>query len=414
MYHKPHIVIAGAGFGGMYVAKQLVPYVKSGEISVTLVNRTNYFLFTPLLHEVATGGLSPMSVAEPLRGIFEDTGVQIYQGEVASIDAAKKSIHVGSCDIPYDYLVVATGAETNYYNIPGAETYGMALKNLKDAVSIRDRIIDAFESAVLAHSKGETSSALNFVVVGGGATGVETAAELAEFICEIQDRYYHKVKFFRKQDVSITLVSTTTLLKQYHVKIQKAAERRLRKLGIKLLFGAEVAEVTQEKIAFKNGESIPAGMVIWAAGVKAQVPSVIGQAPVLISGRIHTDAFLRALGAETVFALGDNAAPNGSPAVPMLAQVATAQASIVTKNILATIENRRLTPYKLHLKGTLVSLGQWYAAGEIYSMKFYGRLAWFIWRTVYYFKFFSWRKRIRISFEWTINLFYPRDITKLR
>lgn len=416
---KPHVVILGAGFGGVYVAKELAPQVMKGKIRVTIVNRTNYFLFTPLLHEVATGGLSPNSVAEPLRGIFEDTGIETFQGEISSVDTEKQVVKVGCAEIAYDHLVVATGAENNYYGIPGADTLAYSLKNLADAARIRDKVIDAFEEAVLDHSKGNSSNALRFVVVGGGATGVETAAELAEFLCEIQSRYYGKVHFFRKQDISITLVAGAGVLKQYHDDIQKVAERRLQHKGILVIKDEIVSEVSSGKVSFKSGKDIPAGVVIWAAGVKPQLPPFQsgGSSPLLTGGRITTNEFMQALGGEPgkvlpIFALGDSASLQGQN-IPMLAQVAVAQAPIVAKNILASIAGKPMVPYTVKIKGTLVSLGQWFAAGQAYKFSLYGKFAWWLWRTVYLFKFASNRKRVRIMFEWTFDLFTARDITKL-
>lgn len=416
---KPQVVILGAGFGGVYVAKELAPYVRRGDIDVTIVNRTNYFLFTPLLHEVATGALSPNSVAEPLRGIFEDTGIQVYQGEISHVDTASSLVKLGDCDIAYDYLVVATGAETNYYGIKGADTIGLSLKNLADALKIRDRVIDAFEKAIVDHSKNRSSDALRFVVVGGGATGVETAAELAEFLCEIRSRYYGKVDYFREQDISITLVAGGGMLRQYHESIQKVAEKRLRSKGINVILDEVVSEVASDRVIFKSGKTTAAGVVIWAAGVKPQLPvfKEAANAPVVVSGRITTDVNLRAVTSAPVhapiFALGDSATISGQN-VPMLAQVATAQAPVVAKNIIALVQNHSLVEYSPKIKGTLVSLGQWFAAGQAYRFSIYGKFAWWIWRTVYLSKFASNRKRIRIMFEWTIDLFSARDITKTR
>ena len=193
---RPHIVIVGAGFGGTYVAKKLAPYVKKGTIDVTVVNKTNYFLFTPLLHEVATGSLGPLSVAEPLREIFAGTGVEVCQGSVQSIDTENMRVHISSNGnrhtLPYDYLVISTGAETNYYGIAGAERYTFPLKNLADAARIRSQIIDCFEEAIMSENPEERARLLSFVVVGGGPTGVETAAELNEFVHSIVSRYYSK------------------------------------------------------------------------------------------------------------------------------------------------------------------------------------------------------------------------------
>lgn len=432
---KPHIVILGAGFGGMYVAKQLAPYVSRGKKEVTVVNRTNYFLFTPLLHEVATGALSPTSVAEPLREIFSGTGVRVAQGTVESIDLAGKSIKLAGHApgvLTYDYVVIATGAETNYYGIPGADTYTYALKDLVDAARIRSQVIDAFERAILITDPIERARLLSFVVVGGGATGVETAAELAEFIRGMVKRYYSATKDCDPTDMRtckpeeplVTLIHTgPEVLQMFAPSLRHAAEKRLRDSGVVLNLNATVTKVTQQGITLSSGIVIPSSTVIWAAGVKASIPHFEGAQPVVAGGRLVVDEYFRLGGDPHVFALGDVAGyvekaarvadPTAAKPLPMLAQVASQQAHTVADNLIAVIRRRTLKPFVYHSKGSMVSVGQWFALGEIFSMKIAGRLTWWAWRTVYLFKFASWKKRLRIAFEWSLEMFYPRDITKL-
>ncbi len=421
---KPHIVILGAGFGGTYVAKKLKAQVKKGEIYVTIVNKTNYFLFTPLLHEVATGSLSPSSVAEPIREIFEDTGIQFCQGLVQSIDLNNKRVHIKANDtrhtLPYDYLVIATGAESNYYNIAGAEQFTLPLKDLSDAVRIRTRIIDAFERAIMTENMEERKLLLSFVVVGGGPTGVETVTELAEFVDGMVKRYY---KTCDLKECSISLVHTgTELLQQFAPSLRKIAEERVKSQGVQLFMGKTVTAVTPKGMTLADGSNIPASTIIWAAGVKPIVPEFEGDLLPLVAGRLQVDGFFRLNGNERVFALGDVAGyidshaevtPKGPVPVPMLAQVAVAQASIIARNIVASMGDKKLKDFHFHTQGSMVSLGQWFAVGEIWSTKISGKFTWWIWRTVYLFKFASWRKRIRIAFEWTVGMFYTRDVTKL-
>ena len=414
---RPRIVIIGAGFGGMYAAHRLLPQVKAGEISLTLINRTNYFLFTPLLHEVATGGLSPTSVTEPLREIFAKTGVRICQGEVEAIDTGKRLISIPSEDIPYDYAVVATGADTNYYGIAGAEARGLPLKSLRDAVRIREAVIEAFERAARAMDPEIRARQLSFVVVGGGATGVEVAAELLEFAYGMERRYHRGASLGRKEDISITLLSAAPeLLMQFHPALRRAASERLKRQGIEVRLNAVVTAVEVGRILFADGSEIPAATVIWTAGVKPELPRFLGEASSVSKGRIRTDRFLQAVGDERLFVLGDAASVETAawePPLPMLAQVAVAQADVIARNVMAAVRGGTKTAFQYRSKGSLVSLGQWFAVGEILNVRMSGRLAWWVWRTVYLFKFVSWKKRWRIAFEWTINLFSPRDITKL-
>jgi NADH dehydrogenase len=425
---RPHIVILGAGFGGTYVAKQLAAHVKRDEIDVTIVNKTNYFLFTPLLHEVATGSLTPTSVAEPLREIFVHTGISLCQGSVEMIDPVSQRVHISANGsrhtLPYDYLVVATGAESNYYNIPGAEQFTLPLKSLADAALIRTRIIDAFEKAIVTEDPNERAHLLSFAVVGGGPTGVETAAELSEFIDEMVSRYYYINRECDPDEPRITLVHTgTELLQQFKPSLRKNAAERLEKKGIKLALGRTVTGVSPKGLTLSDSSNIPAATIVWAAGVKSVIPQFEGDTVPMIAGRIVVDEFSRVNGNERIFALGDvagyidphNVAPGAVPApLPMLAQVTVQQAAFVAKNLINSIEKKELKVFHYHSMGSMVSVGQWFAVGEIFSMKIAGPFTWWLWRTVYLFKFASWKKRIRIAFEWTLNSFYPRDVTKLR
>ena len=412
---RPHIVIVGAGFGGVYTAKYLLPYVQKKMIDVTLVSRTNYFLFTPLLHEVATGRLRPTSISESLREIFKNTGVKIYQSEIKSIDTKSQKITAENSNISYDYLVIATGAQTNYYGIPGALEYTFSLKNLIDAVNIREKIINSFEKSILTENEEEKKRLLSFVVVGGGATGVETVCEMAEMVNEIKNKYYKKI--YNIPNVLVTLINTDKeILKPFHPKIRKIAEERLKGIGVNLLSNTKVSSLEAGKVNFSDGNFILAETIIWAAGVTPTIPKFLETEVEFLSGRIETNEYLEIKKIEKVFAIGDSAnVQNGEKILPhpMLAQVATSQAKILAKNIISKIKAEKLTPFYYKSKGNLISLGQWYAAGEIGGIIISGKFAWWVWRTVYLFKFNSWLKRIRIASEWTIDIFFTRDITEI-
>ena len=330
MNKVPQVVIVGGGFGGTYTARYLMSAVRRGEIKVTLINRTNYFLFTPLLHEVATGGLSPTATAEPLREIFSGSGVTIRESEVSGVDPARKVVSTDDGEVPHDYLVVSAGAETNFYGIPGAALHSLVLKNLADAVKIRDRVVESFEQAVTLEPS-ERAKKLSFVVVGGGATGVELVTELAELIHDTLCPYYGS-KGKTCHAATITLVSSDQdLLAVFPPRMRATAKAVLKRKGINLRLGVKVTEVTVEEIKFSDGSSLPASVVFWTAGVK---PSPLGlpEAERHPNGRIIIDEYLRAKGVENIFVIGDLAAP-----LPMLAQVAVEQARVLAGNILALL-----------------------------------------------------------------------------
>lgn len=403
---KSHIVIIGGGFGGTYTARYLQPLVEAGEVEITLIHRTNYFLFTPLLHEVATGGLTPTSVVEPIREIFRHDSVHFIQDEVKSIDSAQKTITISNRIIGYDYLVMSSGAETNYYGTAGAKENTLTLKNLQDAQLLRKTIIDACEKGAHVADDVERKKMLSCVVVGGGATGVELSAEIVEFMQETLCSYYRSCHI-KKIDMQVTLVAASPeLLPPFPPKLREIAKKELVRKGVKVLTGETVTEVKPGKIIFKDGSFIEAGLIIWVAGVKPSTIEIAG-ADKEKSGRIKIDEFLQVTGPSNIFALGDV-----SGTAPMLAQVAAQQAKTVAHNIGARMKNENLATFHFHEKGLLVSLGQWYAAGKLFGLTMRGPIMWLIWRLVYLFNFHSWRKRFKIAAEWTINLFYPRDITE--
>lgn len=429
--HIPKIVIVGSGFGGVYTAKHLKKLASEGKAEVTLINRTNYFLFTPLLHEVATGGLSPLSVAEPIREIFRNSKIHFLQAEVKSIDDSKKIVLTSAGKIAYDFLVISSGATTNFYGIPGAEKYSLQLKNIQDALDIRSSIIKACEKAATVSNTEERRRLLSFTVVGGGATGVELAAELVEFAEETLCTYYKKsgnhntpehACSLAKEELSVNLVyNSPELIPHFPATMRSDAASTLTKKGVLLRANAKVTEVKSDKIILSDGNEIPSSTTIWVAGV-APAPLPVEGLVHDQAGRIKVDQFMRAEGKEHIFALGDvshfmpvagSEQLEANKPLPMLAQVAVQQGKVTAHNIAATILSAPLHPFAFLQKGLLISLGQWHASGDIFGVILSGRIMWWIWRTVYLFNFHSWRKRFRIAAEWTVNLFYPRDITSI-
>ncbi len=403
---KKRIVIIGGGFGGIYTARYLKSLIESGKIDVTIINRSNFFLFTPLLHEVATGGLSPTSVVEPIREIFRHSNVQLVQDEVRSIDPSAQKVSTITTSIPYDYLVVSSGAETNYCGTLGAKENTLALKDLNDAQLLRKTLIDACEKGALVEDEEERRKILSCIIVGAGATGVELAAEVVEFMHETLCAYYHSCKF-DKAHMKVTLVATSPdVLPQFPPPLREIAKKELIRKGIHVMTNETVVEVRKGKIIFADKSFLHADTIVWVAGVKPSIIEIPGM-EYEKSGRFKIDGFLNVIGHKNIFALGDV-----SGNAPMLAQVASQQGKVVAQNIMASIAGTPLRPFKFHEKGLLVSLGQWYAVGKIYGVVMKGPFMWFIWRSVYLFNFHSWRKRIKIGVEWTVNIFYPRDITE--
>jgi len=409
------IVILGAGFGGIYTYLGLAKKAREQNLHITIVNRTNYFLFTPLLHEVATGGLNAHNVVEPIRKIIRKHRIDLCQAEVKNINLNTKIVTTSLGEIPYDYLAITLGATTNFYNVPGADKYALVLKDLKDAVSLRNRFIDAFEIGSRLPSGDERKKLLTFAVVGGGATGVELATEMSELFLETFIRYYGDRINCNNGEVAIHLIhSGKELLERFPQKLRGHALKAIKQKGIELHLNTSVTEVTKEGITLSDGSVINTAHTIWTAGVKPNVPKFIGKIALHASGRIETNTTFKAVGTDNIFAIGDVAAvPDsvGSP-IPMFAQAARQEGTALAKNLLRAISNVKLEPFRYKPKGNLVSLGQWDAVGDIWGIPISGPIAWYIWRTVYLFNFASWAKRIKIAVDWTVNLFDSRDITK--
>jgi NADH dehydrogenase len=447
MNKKPHIIIIGAGFGGVYTAKYLGRKLGKIEADITVISRDNYFLFTPLLHEVATGSLSHQSIIEPIVEIFRRKNIHFIQGEVRHIDPEVKTVETDGWSFSYDYLVISSGAETNTYGIKGVAEHTIKLKTLSDALALRKRIIESIKKASHTDDQVERKHLLSFIIVGGGPTGVELAAELDEFVFQVAKSYYATA--LSAHEISITLIaSSADLLPQFSPQVRSKALSVLSKKGIEVLLNRTVLEVSKDGVSTKGGLStkddqsssnfIPAGTIIWVAGVEASLPEMNGENHIHKSGRLMVNEYLEVEGHTEVFALGDAAIlpiKEGQLPVPQLAQTAVQEAKIVAENISTLIKyNRNCTSnsslstspqsseysprtqlkyFTYRSKGMLVSLGSWQAAGDIFGLHPSGPLMWFLWRTVYLFKFTPWRKRFSIMFEWTINLFTPRDISEI-
>ena len=406
--NKTKIVIVGGGFGGVYTAKNLQKYFDCDSAEITLINPSNYFLFTPLLHEVATGNLSPESIVEPIREVFRDSCINFVEDTVTEVKSETKEVVTNHATFSYDYLVISAGAETNYFGTPGAKENTITLKNMNDAVALRNYIISICEKAVKENNK----NLLSVAIVGAGATGVELATELVEYMQHTIFSYY-KASGFVKEDIKITLVTATPdVISMFPQKMRDIALAELNKRGIQVMANAMVTKVDPHSITFKDGQTLNAETLIWVAGVTPSLSTIKG-VEVGPKKRIEVNASLQSLKNPEIFALGD-----AGGAFPMLAQVAVRQARVVAQNIHLLARkgetNPPLVPFSFEQKILLISLGQWSAAGHFSNITLRGPLMWFIWRTVYLFNFISWRKKIEIVAEWTINLFYPRDITIIK
>ena len=313
--------------------------------------------------------------------------------------------------------MLAPGAETNFYNIPGAEKYSLPLKSISDAVKIKNHCIVQMERASHTQNRNERKKMLRFVVVGGGPTGVELAAELEEFIKETFSSYYPPEII---ADASIVLVQKDReLVPHFGPRVRQQSLRTLEKKGVTVMLGSTVKEVGVTYIVSDKNVKIFAETVIWVAGVKPAELKFDGKVAQSPDGRLIVNQYLQLENYRNIFALGDFASfaqknrKNVFVPLPALAQVAEKQARAVAKNIQLAVAGKALRAFRYRHAGNLISLGQWMAVGEMLNFTFSGRLTWWVWRTIYLSKLISWRKKVRVAIDWTMNLFSPRDISEL-
>lgn len=410
---KKKIVILGGGFGGLYTYKSLYKQFSRDEIDVTIVNRTNYFLFTPLLHEVATGSVAHHQVVESIRQLIYKSGARLHVAEVTSVDCEHKIVKTNLADIPYDVLVVAMGATTNFFNAPGAEEHSLVLKDLSDAIKLRTTFIQAFERASEMKDEKDRRAELSFAIVGGGATGVELASEAADLFMDTFAKYYKGIINFN--DVSLYLINLAPdVLSVFDPVLRNKALQVLQDSGVHVMLNTPVKEVKKEGLVLSDDTLLQASHVVWTAGVKPNPPMFTHPVEQDKGGRVMVTPTLQVPNCPDVFVIGDMAnipGASGKP-LPMLAQVAVRQGMHTGRNIKLLLKGKSLIPFTYKSRGELASLGHWQAVAKINGVRFSGPIAWFIWRTVYLFKFLSGSKKFKIVIDWTMNIFYPRDITK--
>ena len=408
------IVIVGGGFGGIYALKRFHELFHANKnIQITLVNEKNYFLFTPLLHEVATGGVNPQNTIEPIRKILGCCLHTLCLGKAIKVNLDNKVLETTTRNMAYDYLILAPGAETNFYNIPGARDYSFPLKSLPDAIRIKNHCITLIEQASHIDDRKKRRNILRFVVVGGGATGVELAAELQEFLKETFSRYYSKEII---DDISIVLVQRAqVLLPQFSKPLQTKSFEVLRKKGVEIRLGTSVTRVSKDEVVLNHNDVLGTQTVLWVIGIQPARILFTGSEEQKENERLKVNQYLQLEKYPEIYAIGDLAlaeSATGQP-LPALAQVAVQEARAIADNINRQINKQVLKPFVYKHSGTLLSLGQWMAIGEISRFVLWGHLTWWIWRTIYLSKLISRQKKVKVAIDWTINIFSARDISLL-
>lgn len=403
----PVVLIVGGGFAGLQAAKDL-----SGKpLNVVLLDRNNYHLFQPLLYQVATAGLGPEDISYPLRAILRGRGnVAFRMADVCGVDLAGRRVLTDGGALSYDYLLLAVGAETSFFGLDSVAANAVGLKNLTDALTLRNHILHMFELASQEQDPAIRRELLTFVVAGGGATGVESAGGLAELVHLVLTKDYPELDF--AEVTLILLEGGDRLLLALPAPLAAFAARELRKKCVETRFRARVAGFDGRKITLADGIAIPARTLIWAAGVKAASLIATLGVPTDRLGRAIVTATLQLPGHPEVFVAGDAACceQDGQP-LPMIAPVAVQQASLAAANIAALAAGGQPAPLDYRDPGTLATIGRSSAVAAVGRWRFAGFTAWLLWLAIHLIRLVGFRNRFIVTINWAWDyFFYERAI----
>src|SRR5947207_9829832 len=412
---KKRIVILGGGFGGVYAAMHLEKLLaRQSAVEISLVSRDNFFLFTPMLHEIAASDLEITNIVNPLRKLLRK--VEVLVGDVNEIDLPNKRVLISrgyrndSKQIDYDHLVIALGSITNFYDIPGLAGLAVAMKSLRDAIQLRAQIIRHLEEANSECNLADRQSLLTFVVAGGGFAGVETVAALNDFVREALPFYPN----LSEDMLRVMLVhSGPAILPELGESLGRYAEKVLARRGVEIRLTTRVKSMTENSVFLVDSVAIPSRTLVWTAGT---VPS-----PLIFSlpckkerGRIRVNQFLQVSDWPDVWAVGDCAfvpdIRNSGMSHPPTAQHAIREGKIVAQKIAAALLGRPLKSFSFRTIGLLASIGRRTGVARIFGFNFSGFFAWWMWRTIYLSKLPGLDKKVRVAFDWTLDLIFPKDV----
>jgi NADH dehydrogenase len=414
MANKTQILILGGGFGGLYAALEFERR-NDPRFEVTVVNRENFFLFTPMLHEIAASDLDLTNIVNPVRKMIQR--VNFFCGDVDKIDIERKRVTVShgfvrhSHDLEYDHLVLALGSVTNFFNLPGVAERALTMKSLGDAIQLRNRLIAHLEEADTECAKAERQSLLTFVVAGGGFAGVETIASINDFLRDALPFYPN----LKEDMLRVVLVHPGEfILPELGEKLGRYADKKLRSRGVEIFSKSKVAAVRSREIELANGEKIVSSTLIWTAGVSPN-PTLDLVACPKERGRIKVNANLEVGGVDGIWALGDcalvpDAATGGY--CPPTAQHASREGKVLAHNIVASVAGKPKKPFRFKTLGLLAAIGRRTGVARILGVNFSGFIAWFLWRSIYWSKLPRVEKKVRVAIDWALDVFFSKDFVQ--
>ncbi len=399
----PRIIIVGGGFGGIELAKRL----KDKEVEILMLDRHNYHTFQPLLYQVATGGLEADSIAFPLRKIFKNQKNFTFRvTDVDSVDTGRKVLATSIGEIGYDYLVIATGSDTNFFGQKEIEHFSMAMKTIPEALNLRSMILQNLEEALIETDPVQKDSLLNFVGVGGGPTGVELSGSLAELKKHVLPKDYPELSI---KDIQVYLIEgSDELLGVMSDQASVKSKQFLEEMGVNVFINVRVESYDGHVIRLSDGQNIYTKNVLWSAGVKGAALAGLPVEIITRGNRITVDEFNRVPGQESIFAIGDVAAqvtvknPNGLPGV---APVAIQQGKHLAKNMLRFMNNEEPEPFKYFDKGSMATVGRNKAVVDIGRIRFQGIFAWFVWMFVHLMSLVGFRNKVVTLVNWVWSYF---------
>jgi len=404
---RPVVVIAGAGFGGLTCARSL----RRAPVDVVLVDRRNYHLFTPLLYQVASALLDPGEIARPVRELIRPiANAEFRQADITGVDLDKKLLLTERGPLAYDYLVVATGSQSDYFGNESMARRSFGLKQLDEALELRNRVLERFEASRWTENEDERKSLLTFAVVGGGPTGVEMAGALAELIRLVLRKDYRDLDL--KEVRVLLLEGAGWLLGPFVPHLRDAARRSLEQKGVEVMFGAKVQEVGDDSLKLADGREFKASTVIWTAGVRAsdtakQLGAALGR-----QSRVVVGPTLQLPDHPEVFVIGDLAgASDAGVQLPMLIPVAMQGGRHVAAAISSVARGEPIAPFRYKDPGIMATIGRNSAVAELGRVRLSGFLGWLMWLFVHLVNVVSFRSRILVLVNWAWDyLFYDRPV----
>lgn len=401
--NKKRVVIVGGGFGGLKLAQEII----RSDFQVVLIDRNNYHQFQPLFYQVATAGLEPSSIAFPFRKIFQkEKEFHFRLTDVLSIDSGKKELNTTIGTIGYDYLVIATGADTNYFGNQNIADRAIPMKSISEALDLRNTIFQRLEDALTSSNEEESQMFMNIVIVGGGATGVEVAGTLAEMRSKILPKDYPEMDFSKMQ-IYLVEGSPRVLNAMSEISSLKAVGY-LEGMGVNVILNSVVSDFDGSHVVLMNGELIPSKTLVWAAGIIGNRIKGLPEDSNAPGGRIFVDVFNQVANCDNVFVLGDVAClisdefPKGHP---QMAQPAIQQGKNLGENFKRISKNQPLKPFKYKNLGSMATIGRNKAVVELPNYKFQGFFAWIVWMVVHLKSILGIKNKFVIFLNWVWNYF---------